>query len=755
MMKRKITGRLIAIMQALILSGLLWCIPQTVAHAGTTAEGLVYDDSYGNVSITGYTGGGGPVVIPETINGEEVVMIDHRAFFASGITSISLPTGLVSIGSYAFGECSSLASVTIPDTVTVIGMRAFEDCTSLATIQFGKALATMGDAIFIGCSSLTNIVLPPLLGDIPEDAFRGCKNIVNLTIPAGVRSIGATAFYISDSLKNVYFLGDAPSIGHVAFSPDDNNGHFNRFVMHYYPHSTGFTTPTWVINSYTTYLTSYMGYSGVIISPVTIARTGSTTAVVTFTADKAGWAYAEETDIGAAPPAIPCSGLGWGVEPGPNAMNVNDLSPNAQVLYIRVKDTDGNASPMIAYNLPAYVPATYTVSFNSQGGSPVAAKTATEGTTITPPVAPTRAGYGFAGWFKEAACTHAWNFAADTVTSNKTLYAKWLAVYTITFNSQGGSPVASKTALAGSTITAPVKPTRAGYNFDDWFKNKECGMDMLWDFWNDKVMTNTTLYAHWIAATSYTIKVSSSNTAYGTVTGGGTYGNEWGADVKATPKAGCRFVRWLEGTAPVSTSFEYKFSVTRNRTLKAEFAKIGVPAITVASAGYDRILISWAAVPGASGYEIYRATSAAGAYAKVTTATALSYTNTGLSTGMPYFYKVRAKCTAGPVITFGVYSPYKSGIPVPGAPTNVKAAAATSSSIDITWNTVAGATQYEVWRSQSAAGAYTLVTTAAATSFTNIGLTKGQPYYYKVRAYRLAGTKKVYGPYSTAVHATP
>jgi len=69
----------------------------------------------------------------------------------------------------------------------------------------------------------------------------------------------------------------------------------------------------------------------------------------------------------------------------------------------------------------------FTVTFNSQQGSSVARITGVEsGATISKPAPdPTRDGYTFGGWYKEAACTNAWNFETDTVTRNTTLYAKW------------------------------------------------------------------------------------------------------------------------------------------------------------------------------------------------------------------------------------------------------------------------------------------------------------------------------------------
>lgn len=74
-------------------------------------------------------------------------------------------------------------------------------------------------------------------------------------------------------------------------------------------------------------------------------------------------------------------------------------------------------------------PASYTVTFDSRGGSAVdALQNVTQGARIAAPGAPVREGYTFAGWYKDIARTQAWNFAADAVEQDTTLYAKWEAV---------------------------------------------------------------------------------------------------------------------------------------------------------------------------------------------------------------------------------------------------------------------------------------------------------------------------------------
>ncbi|MDE7395673.1 MAG: InlB B-repeat-containing protein, partial [Clostridiales bacterium] len=122
----------------------------------------------------------------------------------------------------------------------------------------------------------------------------------------------------------------------------------------------------------------------------------------------------------------------------------------------------------------------YTVTFDSQGGSAVASATAHYDETIDKPTDPTREGYTFGGWYKEAACTTAWDFENDTITGNVTLYAKWTAnapvitEYTVTFDSQGGSAVASATVASGNKVTKPTDPTREGYTFGGWYKDADC-----------------------------------------------------------------------------------------------------------------------------------------------------------------------------------------------------------------------------------------------------------------------------------------
>ena len=105
----------------------------------------------------------------------------------------------------------------------------------------------------------------------------------------------------------------------------------------------------------------------------------------------------------------------------------------------------------------------YTITFDTNGGSEIAPITQDYGTTITAPAAPTREGYTFIGWDRDIPTT--------MPAENVTITAKWkVNSYTITFDTAGGSEIASITQDYGTAITVPESPTREGYTFIGWDK---------------------------------------------------------------------------------------------------------------------------------------------------------------------------------------------------------------------------------------------------------------------------------------------
>ena len=135
----------------------------------------------------------------------------------------------------------------------------------------------------------------------------------------------------------------------------------------------------------------------------------------------------------------------------------------------------------------------YTITFDTAGGSEVPSITQDYGTAITPPAAPARTGYTFAGWDRESPTT--------MPAENITLTARWqVNQYTITFKPEnGGQDIVIKQDY-GTAITAPANPTKTGYTFAGWDKTIPSTMPA----------ENITLTARW-TVNQYTITFKPEN----------------------------------------------------------------------------------------------------------------------------------------------------------------------------------------------------------------------------------------------------
>ena len=141
-------------------------------------------------------------------------------------------------------------------------------------------------------------------------------------------------------------------------------------------------------------------------------------------------------------------------------------------------------------------PTKHTIVFDSNGGSAVASQTVTDGEKATMPVAPTKAGHKFDKWMNGSS---AYDFNAP-VNGNLKLTASWVAdTYTVAFNTDGGSAVASQSVKYGEKASKPANPTKNGYTFVGWYTDKSYVTEF--DF-TKAVMANTTAYAKWKADAS-------------------------------------------------------------------------------------------------------------------------------------------------------------------------------------------------------------------------------------------------------------
>lgn len=129
-------------------------------------------------------------LLPEDITG--IVLRDFNGKFDKTLlqkypklTSVTIPSGVTSIGYFAFSDCESLTSINIPESVTSIGDDAFYNCSSLTSITIPDGVTSIGGIM----------------------AFERCTNLKSITIPDNVTTIGAYAFIGCSSLKTINYKG--------------------------------------------------------------------------------------------------------------------------------------------------------------------------------------------------------------------------------------------------------------------------------------------------------------------------------------------------------------------------------------------------------------------------------------------------------------------------------------------------------------------------------------------------------------------
>ncbi len=186
-----------------------------------------------------------------------------------------------------------------------------------------------------------------------------------------------------------------------------------------------------------------------------------------FTANGTNYTYTLQNDSGATSTLVTAvSGNGEPVSINGQALSTGGSAtvaiPNSGTTDIVVEIGTKTYTLTILRNSGTGGGATsYTLTFDTNGGSTIAPITQDYGTAITAPADPTKTGYTFAGWTPAIPTT--------MPAENMTIKAKWTVnQYTLTFDTNGGSTIAPITQDYGTAITAPADPTKTGYTFAGW-----------------------------------------------------------------------------------------------------------------------------------------------------------------------------------------------------------------------------------------------------------------------------------------------
>ena len=197
----------------------------TYGHIGRYALNIIYDKDYpsgiretddgltfyvareNKTYLVDYTGKDAELTLPDSYNGVGYVIHSNAFYGCETITSVTIPDSVTAIGEYAFAHCKNLVSVSMGSGLESIGDNAFADCDSLKNVTVPDSVNSLGSWAFKSCSSLTNVVLGKGVTKIWRGAFAYCEALQEITVQDGLTYISAWSFDRCGSLKKINFNG--------------------------------------------------------------------------------------------------------------------------------------------------------------------------------------------------------------------------------------------------------------------------------------------------------------------------------------------------------------------------------------------------------------------------------------------------------------------------------------------------------------------------------------------------------------------
>ena len=693
----------------------------------------------------------------------------YQDIYDSGIRCLIIGSGIKTIGSYAFADCTDLAEIIVPDGVISIRDGAFQQNSGAKRVVLPPSTVYIGHGALRDCSALTSVSLPDSMSNrLFLDMFEGCTNLKSVDIPDGITDIYEGDLASCPNWTDIYYDNWGRVWNRVVSNvrdsiPDRMNVHFKDNI---YDSGSCGENVTWTLTADGTLTISGTGamtdYTYDSRSPWYSCRTYIKRVVmqqgVTSIGDHAFWDCSGLTSV-----TIPdgVTSIGGDAFSGcaaltsveiPNGVtaiggstfsncirlakvtipkSVTSIGKNAfyycesiaDVYYdgteedwAKISISSGNEDLLAAalHCKPTPLTAPSVTGGNDSQGRPTLKWNAVTGAAKYEVY---RARSKDGDYIKYSTQTSTGYTNSAYLTSGSTYYYK---VRALDANGTAGpwSDVVAVTCRLGLTA-----PTVTGGN------DSQGRPTLKWD----KVAgaAKYEVYRSYSQNGNYSKYSTQTSTGYTNssyLTSGSTYYYKVRA-LDANGTAG----PWSDVVA-----------VTCRLGLTA-------PSVTGGNDSQGRPTLKWNAVTGAAKYEVYRARSKDGDYIKYSTQTSTGYTNSAyLTSGSTYYYKVRAldaNGTAGPwsdvvavTCRLGLTAPtVTGGNDSQGRPT-------------LKWNAVSGAAKYEVYRARSKDGDYIKYSTVTGTSYTNISyIENGNTYYYKVRALKSDGTA---GAWSSIVSVT-
>jgi hypothetical protein len=231
-------------MSVAIYASLAEQTPETTLYALWLDENLKSEGTGNTIRITGYESPpSGELRIPRGIT--EIGNLSPTALGpfvgCDGITSITMPDSLTSIGAHAFENCRGLSELRLPDSVKAIGGWAFKGCVNLGSLDLGddiqiiggesfkacdslesviipSGVVSLGSAAFLSCDSLSSVVFERVVEDIGTGVFADCDLLTSVILPGGLEEIPHSMFYHCDGLSAIDIPSSVTEIGQIAFA---------------------------------------------------------------------------------------------------------------------------------------------------------------------------------------------------------------------------------------------------------------------------------------------------------------------------------------------------------------------------------------------------------------------------------------------------------------------------------------------------------------------------------------------------------
>ena len=847
----------------------------TTAPWGNQAKTAVTGDGVTGIGAAAFYGCSG---LTSVTMGSNVTSIGESAFRGcTGLTGIVLPGSVTSIGEYAFSNCESLTAIEIPAGVTTLGNSAFFGCDNLKEVRynaraaanltglsgafrsagasvgglkviFGESVEKIPGNIFSKCESLTSVTIGSNVTSIGDNAFLGCTGLVEINYNARAAECTEDSFGSGDGLKVTFgdsveripdcIFQDCPGLTSVTIGSSATTiGHyaFNR--------CTGLTSikiPESMTNI------GYMAFSG-CMGLADVYYGGSERQWNAITIDDGNdrllqanrHCEGEETLVSPTvkPSYVGASGkpyIYWSAVDGANRyevyrsgskdgtysfldstanLNYTDSKANAgTTYYYKVKalaadGTDSSVSAAVAITCRCARPVVKTDYWASTGkpyikwdavdgaGKYYIYRSGTRngtytllGTTTATNYTDSKANAGYTYYYKVQAISSALTMAKVYLSpSNQTdnCYAYGNTTEAVQC---GKIADACRIALERSGVTVQVGHMPSMQ--DKCKESNAFGADLHVPIHTNAfngTVTGTRMFCFnssgegmkackaifnrlapvtpgtseniRVDASLYEVRVPSAPAAYvecefhdNATTA--KWIVEHTVDIgEAIARGICDYfgVTYKEKEQPESAASTDKLyrvqegafanrpiaeeKNTANSSLSAAVAATCHCARPVVKPDYwastGKPYIKWTAVAGASQYEVYRSGSKDGTYTLLGTTTATNYTDNKANAGYTYYYKVKAvsKVSSGANSYYSVVI----GATCHCARPSVKITTVNGSP-RLTWNAVAGANKYEVYRATSKNGSYTKMFTTSNLSYTNTSAKAGTTYYYKVKA---------------------